>query len=93
MTTPPAARLRPLRRELAPLLVLLAACCLFFWQAVALRGVFFHYDHALQNYPYRAFFAQGLAEGRMPLWTPDCHLYPRCGSELAKQKEKGLPSG
>ena len=83
MTTPPAARLRPLRRELLPLLVLLAACCLFFWRAVALRGVFFHYDHALQNYPYRAFFARGLAEGRMPLWTPDLF----CGFPLLAESQ------
>ncbi|MCD6416899.1 MAG: YfhO family protein [Planctomycetes bacterium] len=44
-------------------------CALFFNQAVSLRGVFFHYDHALQNYPYRLLFARALREGRFPLWT------------------------
>lgn len=55
---------------LAVALVVFAAL-LFFRQAFLLRGVFFHYDHALQNFPYRAFFARGLAEGRLPLWSSD----------------------
>ncbi|MGD2174523.1 MAG: YfhO family protein [Candidatus Brocadiaceae bacterium] len=49
--------------------LILIACCLFFHSAVALRGVFFHYDHAIQNYPYRHFYAEALKEGRLPLWT------------------------
>jgi len=49
--------------------LLAAACALFFRQAVALKGVFFYYDNALQNFPYRLFFTEGLLEGRLRLWT------------------------
>ncbi|NLW50329.1 MAG: YfhO family protein [Candidatus Brocadiaceae bacterium] len=79
----PTDRRSAVRRELGPLFVLLLACGLFFRKAVALRGVFFHYDHALQNYPFRAFFAQGLRQGRLRLWTPDLF----CGFPLLAESQ------
>ena len=60
-----------LLRDALPVLLLVLAACLLFWQAVLLRGVFFYYDHAIQNFPFRLFFARGLAAGHLPLWTSD----------------------
>ncbi len=56
-------------RDVLALLLLVLVCALFFRKAAALRGVFFHYDHAVQNFPYRAFFAGAFRAGRFPLWT------------------------
>ena len=53
----------------AAVCVLAGACAIFFWDAVTLKGVFFYYDHALQNFPYRQFFARGLGQGQLRLWT------------------------
>jgi hypothetical protein len=78
--------LRALRRtgaELLPIAVLVGICCLFFWRALSLQGVFFHYDHALQNFPYRLFFARGLVEGHLNLWTPDLF----CGFPLFAESQ------
>ena len=71
------------RREAGGLLLVTLACLLFFWKPVTLRGVFFYYDHALQNYPFRLFFAQGLQDGRLPLWTPDLF----CGFPLFAESQ------
>ncbi len=65
------------------MLVLAVVCCAFFWEAVSLRGVFFHYDHAIQNFPYRLFFARGLRAGHLPLWTPDIF----CGFPLFAESQ------
>jgi len=70
-------------RECIAVLVVVLACCLFFLKAVALRGVFYHYDHALQNYPYRLFFAEGLQAGRLPLWNRDLF----CGFPLFAESQ------
>ncbi len=70
-------------RDLAAVILLAALCCAFFWQAVTLRGVFFHYDHAIQNYPYRLFFARGLRQGRLPLWSGDIF----CGFPLFAESQ------
>jgi len=70
-------------REAGAILLVLALCGGFFWQALTLRGVFFHYDHAIQNYPYRLFFAEGLRQGRLRLWTPDIF----CGFPLFAESQ------
>jgi hypothetical protein len=70
-------------REAVAMLAVALAGCVFFWKAVALQGVFFHYDHAIQNYPYRLFFAQGLAHGHLPLWTSDIF----CGFPLFAESQ------
>ncbi len=70
-------------REAAAVLVFGLLVCAFFREAVALRGVFFHYDHALQNYPYREFFARGLRDGQMPLWSSDLF----CGFPLFAESQ------
>ncbi len=74
---------RSARREALALLALALLCALFFREALALRGVFFHYDHAIQNYPYRAFFAEGLRQGRLRLWTPELF----CGFPLFAESQ------
>ena len=81
--TESAPQRTPAWRELAAILVLALACALFFWKAVTLQGVFFHYDHAIQNYPYRLFFATGLRQGRLPLWTGDIF----CGFPLFAESQ------
>jgi len=70
-------------REAVGMLGVTLVCCLFFWKAVTLQGVFFHYDHAIQNYPYRLFFAQGLSHGHLPLWTNDIF----CGFPLFAESQ------
>jgi len=69
--------------ELAAVILLAVLCGAFFWRAVTLQGVFFHYDHAIQNYPYRLFFARGLREGRLPLWSGDIF----CGFPLLAESQ------
>jgi len=69
--------------ESAAVILLAVLCGAFFWRAATLRGVFFHYDHAIQNYPYRLFFARGLREGRLPLWTGDIF----CGFPLFAESQ------
>ncbi len=78
----PALRERVLREALPVALLVLAACVLF-RRAVLLQGVFFHYDHAIQNYPFRLFFARGLAAGHLPLWTSDLF----CGFPLFAESQ------
>jgi len=69
--------------EAAAVVIIAAVCCLFFWRAVTLRGVFFHYDHALQNFPYRHFFAEGLRRGEFRLWNGDMF----CGFPLFAESQ------
>jgi len=78
-----APRPRPWLRDAVPVLLLALAACVLFWRAVLLRGVFFHYDHAIQNFPFRLFFARGLAAGRLPLWTSDLF----CGFPLFAESQ------
>jgi len=61
--------IRRLAADAVAVLVLAAACIVYWWDAVALKGVFFFYDHALQNFPYRLFFAEGLYDGHLRLWS------------------------
>jgi hypothetical protein len=69
--------------DVAAVLAVTLACLLFFWKAATLQGAFFHYDHAIQNYPYRLFFAQGLSRGHLPLWTNDMF----CGFPLFAESQ------
>ena len=78
----PVSRRSPALESLA-VAVVLVACALVFVEALALRGVFFHYDHAIQNYPFRLFFARALHEGRFPLWTSDVF----CGFPLFAESQ------
>jgi len=64
-------RFKRLLAEGAAVGVLALACAIFFRDAVALKGVFFYYDHSVQNFPYRLFFANGLRDGGLKLWTND----------------------
>ena len=61
--------LRRLAADLIAVAALSVACVVYWWDVVTLKGVFFFYDHALQNFPYRLFFARGLYEGHLRLWT------------------------
>jgi len=70
-------------REAAALACLALICCVFFWKAVTLQGAFFYYDHSIQNYPFRLFFAEGLGQGRFRLWTPDIF----CGFPLFAESQ------
>ena len=49
-------------------LVLLVAA--FFWEAALLQRTFFQLDLAIQNYPFRHFFAEQWKLGRYPQWCP-----------------------
>lgn len=42
----------------------------FFWQVIFLWQVWYFLDHTHQNYPFRAFFAEGLKQGKIHLWCP-----------------------
>lgn len=69
--------------EAVPLAFITLLWAGLFWKALACRGVFFHYDHALQNFPYRQFFAEGLREGHFRLWTHDLF----CGFPLFAESQ------
>ena len=38
----------------------------FFWDALLMRGTFFVQDVMVQNYPFRHFFAEAIAQGELP---------------------------
>jgi len=42
-----------------------------YWPAASMQGVFYVGDIYRLNYPARQVYAQGLAQGHVPLWTPD----------------------
>jgi hypothetical protein len=59
------------RRDALALAGIAALITWFFWPVIAGRGALFFFDHAVQNFPFRAFFAEGIRAGRLRLWCPD----------------------
>lgn len=59
------------RRADIPAIALYVACtALFFWQVVALGLVPAGYDLLIYFYPYKAYVAELLRQGQLPLWNP-----------------------
>ena len=56
--------------RLAPITFLVLLVAAFFWEAALLQRTFFQLDLAIQNYPFRHFFAEQWKQGRYPLWCP-----------------------
>jgi hypothetical protein len=73
------------RVDLGWLALLGAGIAIFFWPAVSLKGAFFVQDIMVQNYPFRHFFAQALAQGQLPLWNPAIN----CGFPLFAEGQAG----
>ena len=73
------------RRDIAALAALGAAVAVFFWPAATLQGAFFVQDVMVQNYPFRAFFAQALSQGELPLWNAAIN----CGFPLFAEGQAG----
>ena len=62
-----------MRRHVAPValaLTILAATLLFAWKLIFTGLVVIGYDTMAYMYPYRAFAAEALRDGRIPLWNP-----------------------
>ncbi len=62
-----------MRRHVAPValaLIILAATLLFAWKLIFTGLVVIGYDTMAYMYPYRAFAAEALRDGRIPLWNP-----------------------
>lgn len=86
--TPGTERIGPpawSRRDVLALSAWTAAVCLYFAPVLAGQRVFFYFDITEINYPYRAFYANELKQGRFPLWCP--HLY--CGFPLFAESQAG----
>ena len=58
-----------LRRDLGAVGLIGAAVAIFFWPSASLTGAFFVQDVMVQNYPFRHFFAEAIAQGELPLWN------------------------
>lgn len=67
------------------LFVLIVLTVLFFWRVVFLSEVFYVIDHSVQNFPFRAFFAEGLKQGKLRLWCP----YIYSGFPLFAENQSG----
>ena len=61
---------RPYRRWLSGLCLCLLLGALF-WRALLWQGVFYVGDLLRLHYPERIAFVRALAQGQLPLWTPD----------------------
>jgi len=78
-----------LRQHKNDILILFIFLCLvltFFWRVIFLREVWYVIDHSLQNYPFRAFFADGLKQGKLHLWCP----YIYSGFPLFAESQTGF---
>ena len=61
-------------RDLLAIIVLAALTLLFYWRMVCTNQILTSYDTFTYFYPYRAYAATALAQGRLPLWLPDLFL-------------------
>lgn len=65
--------------------LLLGLSLAFFWRVVSGQGTFLADDIALQNYPLRAYFAEGYRQGLIRLWCPELS----CGFPLFAEGQAG----
>jgi len=65
--------------------LLLGLSLVFFWRVVLGQGTFFADDIILQNYPLRAYFAEGYRQGLIRLWCPEL----LCGFPLFAEGQAG----
>jgi hypothetical protein len=64
----------PLTADTSVVLGLLAAALVFYYPLVFLSRALVDYDAFVYFYPQRAYLAQSLLAGRIPLWDPDLFL-------------------
>ncbi|MBM3135855.1 MAG: YfhO family protein, partial [Chloroflexi bacterium] len=62
------------RHDLLAIVALAALTLLFYWRMVGTNQILTSYDTFTYFYPYRAYAANALAQGRLPLWLPDLFL-------------------
>ncbi len=63
--------------RLGPIILLVAAVAVFFWNILTFAGVLFYWDLSAANVPLRDFFFKNVAHGRFPLWSPEiCGGFP-----------------
>jgi hypothetical protein len=62
------------RLDFLAIIVLAALALLFYWRMVCTNQILTSYDTFTYFYPYRAYAATALAQGRLPLWLPDLFL-------------------
>ena len=74
-----------LRRDLGAVGLIGAAVAIFFWPSASLTGAFFVQDVMVQNYPFRHFFAEAIAQGELPLWNAAIN----CGFPLFAEGQAG----
>ena len=73
------------RRDLGAVGLIGAAVAIFFWPSASLTGAFFVQDVMVQNYPFRHFFAEAIAQGELPLWNAAIN----CGFPLFAEGQAG----
>src|SRR5436190_21482184 len=64
----------PLTADSSVVLCLLAAALVFYYPLVFLGRALVDYDAFVYFYPQRAYLAQAVLAGRLPLWDPDLFL-------------------
>jgi len=63
-----------LHLDFLAIIVLAALTLLFYWRMVCTNQILTSYDTFTYFYPYRAYAATALAQGRLPTWLPDLFL-------------------
>ncbi len=77
---------QPKLTKLLVLLIFIALTLLFFWKILLTNLILVGVDTFLYFYPYKAYTAEALRQGRLPLWNP--HLF--MGAPLLANSQVGL---
>ena len=78
--------IKPALKTILAALVLILLTLLFFWQILLTNLILVGVDSLLYFYPYKAYAAEALRQGRLPLWNP--HLF--MGAPLLANSQVGL---
>ncbi len=77
---------QPKLKTILALLILICLTLLFFWKILLTNLILVSVDTFLYFYPYKAYAAEALRQGRLPLWNP--HLF--MGAPLLANSQVGV---
>src|SRR3989338_1959988 len=73
------------KKDLVPVLLILAALLIVFFDLFTLESAFLSGDHREQQYPWAQFYQHEIHAGRLPWWTSQIH----CGFPLLAEGQIG----